>query len=163
MAVRNLASIQRQGTMIVEVEKKEFQSKRDYIFRLINKIREYRADAIDALDTIKALNDNGLETKFQAWNLKRSIVPVGKTLRMEYNNFYIIYNPYLDDVEFSWRGCWHLSTQKYRIGTENNEENERSFIGSVTRKDRMFTYLLEKMDKEFKPYLNEFFAWVDTL
>lgn len=163
MAVRNLASIQRQGTMIVEVEKKEFQSKRDYVFRGINKIREYRADAIDALDTIKALKDNGLETKFQTWNLKRSIVPVGKTLRMEYNNFYIIYNPYLDDVEFSWRGYWNLSTQKYRIGTENNEENERSFIGSVTREDRKFTYLLEKMNKEFKPYLNEFFAWVDTL
>ena len=86
MAVRNLASIQSQGAMIVEVEKKEFQSKRDYVFRLINKIREYRADAIDALDTIKALKDNGLETKFQTWNLKRSIVPVGKTLRMEYNN-----------------------------------------------------------------------------
>ena len=163
MAVRNLESIQRQGTMIVEVKEKEFQSKRDYVFRLINKIREYRAEAIDALDTFKALKDNGLQQKFQAWNLHRSIVLVDKRLWMEHNNFYIIYNPYLDDVEFSWRGYWNLSTQKYRIGTEDNEENERSFIGSVTRKDRPFTYLLEKMDKEFKPYLNEFFAWVDTL
>lgn len=162
MAVRNLASIEHQGMLNVEAEKKEFQSKRDYVFRLINKIREHKADAIDALDTIKALKDNGLQQKFQAWNVNRSIVPVGKTLRMEYRNFYVIYNPYLDDVECSWRGYWNLSTQKYHIGTENNEENERDFIGSVTRKGRPFTYMLEKMNNDFKPYLDEFFAWVDT-
>ena len=67
MAVRNLAAIQRQGTMIAEAKKNAYEMKKESVFNRVGLIRASQQDAIDAVDTIKALRENGLGARFDEW------------------------------------------------------------------------------------------------
>lgn len=71
MAVRNLAAIQRQGAMIADAKKNAYEMKKESVFNRIGRIRSCQQEAIDAMDTIKALTENRLSAQFNEWNMQQ--------------------------------------------------------------------------------------------
>lgn len=168
MAVRNLAAIQRQGTMIAEVKKNAYEMKKNSVFNRVGLIRASQQDAIDAVDTIKALRENGLGARFDEWKDSHKQLVFTSThgdgFRLSSNSYNVYYTPETNDVKFTWSGsggCEGYSFNKY----ESDIRNMHYLIERVTKDDGYNKYdeLLTKMAASFKPYLDEFFAWVDTI
>lgn len=168
MAVRNLAAILRQGTMIAEAKKNEYQLKKENVWKRIDIIRASKEDAIDAIDTMKALVDNGMRDRLYKWEVERHLGLNGAgEFTLSLGSCRISFNPRTDEVIFTWSNCAlceSYSTQEFpREGVTRNGRSAQYFIERITHKDRRYDELLTRMAAEFKPYLDAFFAWVDTI
>ena len=163
MAVRNLAAIQRQGAMIAETKKNEYQLKKENVWKRIDIIRASREDAIDAIDTMKALVDNGMQDRLYKWVVKRHLGLNGAgNFTLSLGSCRISFDPQTDAVIFACEGSGKRESYSTKDFPRDGGK-EQYFIEKITDKDRSYADLLARMAMEFKPYLDEFFAWVDTI
>lgn len=170
MAVRNLEAIQRQGTMIAEQKRNEYQLRKDFFWKRVNIIRDCHDDAVDFVDTVKALGNNGLLSRFEKWCEKQNVEyrSYCDEFTLYSNNCTIHYNPIEDYVSFSWSAhgmCESYSTNKYQDYANGGADGERYLIDCVTKKDDDRTYndLLTKMSERLQPFINAFFDWLESI
>lgn len=163
MAVRNLAAIQRQGAMIAEAKKNEYQLKKEDVWKRIDIIRASREDAIDAIDTMKALVDNGMRDRLYKWEVERHLgLNASGRFTLSLGSCRISFNPRTDEVIFTLGNCGMCECYSTKEALYDGKK-EQYFIERITHKDRRYDELLTRMATEFKPYLDAFFAWVDTI
>lgn len=164
MAVRNLQAIQRQGRAIAEAKKNERDLRTEHFWNRVNKITDTHNDAIDCIDTIKALCDNGLRERLEEW-MK------GKLVSYSFSNNYFYYGcscprnetanieyyPKENYVSFAWHGYGMFSSYQTntQYGIDRLIESELEHKG--------FDDGLTKFSTCLKPFFDEFFSWVETL
>ena len=73
MAIRNLEAIQRQGTMIAAQQENSRRMREENFWHRVSIIQQSCNDAIDAVDTIAALCQNGLRSKFEDWMKQQNV------------------------------------------------------------------------------------------
>lgn len=165
MAVRNLGGITRCGNMLAEQKANEKRLRDDYFWKRVELIRDTKPQAIDAVDTIKALREHGLLGKFEQWDRRDcSTLQVQTSLgnpirfKIKAGDCIIFYEPQGDYIEFSWSA--HGMIESY--STKNSDMDY--VISAVSRKDsREYDMLLTALATRLRPYLEDFFKWVDTL
>lgn len=162
MAIRNIDAIRRRGDAVAAQVANEKAMREGYFWNRVKLIRENRQDAIDAIDTIIALYNNGLGKQFEEWENQFMKVRVSRgseyAFRVSLDGCNAYYYPVRDIVEFSWYG--HGMYEHYSTGDSNKEY----VIDRVTRgKDRTYDTLLTELATGLGPYLKDFFMWLEKL
>lgn len=162
MAIRCEQNILRQGKMIAEQRQNKYQMLVNHFWDRVNIVKECHDDAIDFIDTAKALCGNGLGGKFETWcnsqNVTYDRCNLGFRVCCLSNNkesAYVTYYPLKDMITFSWSG-WGMS-ECYSTTKDANY-----FISNYL-KDKKYDDGLTNLSVRLKPFLNAFFEWVETL
>lgn len=159
MAIRCKENILRQGKMIAEQRQNQYQMIVNNFWDRVNIVKECHDDAIDFIDTAKALYGNGLGAKFETWCKSQNVTyyELGFRICCLSNNresAYVTYYPIKDIITFSWSGwgmCECYST-----------ENADYFISNYL-KNKSYDNGLTDLSVRLKPFLHAFFEWVETL
>lgn len=166
MAVRNLNGIVRQGRMIAQENKNARDLRNDNFWKRVSMVQECMKDAIDFIDTVKFLEENGLRDQFEEW-MK------GKNVRFEsYRGLICVtclsnkkesanvgYYPQANSVHFGWNGCGMC--ESYHIVSKVSSDADY-FINQRLSK-RNYDEGLTMLATRLRPFLNAFFEWVDTI
>ena len=160
MAVRNFDAIQRKGAMIAEQRQNAFNLKRENFRRRIELLKSCREDALDAIDTINALYENGLHKEFEKWMEKADVRYYVGTfyvkLYKDGDSTEVRYTPKTNNVLFQCHFCGMID------GCNTNSFNETDFL-QYRLKSHHYDEALTLLSTALKPFLNGFFAWVETL
>lgn len=161
MAIRCEEKILRHGKMIAEVKQNKHQMIVKNFWDRVNIVKECHDDAIDFVDTAKALYENGWGAKFETWcesqNVTYDKYKLGFCvccLSDKKETAYVSYLPIKNIITFSWTGwgmCECYST-----------ENAGYFISNYLKKQGYDNGLTD-LSVRLKPFLNAFFDWVETL
>lgn len=164
MAVRNLQAIQRQGRAIAEAKKNEHDLRAEHFWSRVNKITDTRKDAIDCIDTIKALCENGLRKRFEEWM-------DGKNVHYNHDSHFCVfcscprnetesikYYPKENYVCFAWQGYGMFSCYQTNVQSDVDRLIDHELV-----KDEGFDDGLTKFSTCLKPFFDEFFSWIETL
>lgn len=163
MAVRNLEAIKRSGDMLAAQKANEKKLRDDYFWKRIELIRDTKPQAVDAVDTIKALYNHGLYGQFKNWLTRTQQDGVEIScdnpirFRISRDNCFIFYEPKAGIIEFAW--CDHGMCESYTTGNTNMDY----VINAVSKNNRSYDALLTAMAAWLPPFLDDFFKWVDTL
>ena len=160
MAIRCKEKILRQGKMIAEQKQNEQNLIVDNFWNRVNIVKECHDDAIDFIDTAKALYGNGLGGKFETWRKAQNVTYYDLGFRVcclsdNKQSAYVTYYPLKDMITFSWSG-WGMSE------CYSTTEDAKYFISHYL-KDKKYDKGLTDLAIRLKPYLNAFFEWVETL
>lgn len=163
MAVRNMEAIKRHGDMIAQERQNKKLAKEQAFWSICNTIKSCRDDAVDAVDTINALYENGLGSKFETWlksqNVGYSIqfkrFSVGSPLDNPKEYAYVSYVPERDSIRFAWNG--YGMCESYDTKSDNMEHFIHSYY------DKKYKEGHERLAARLQPFLNAFFAWTETL
>ena len=162
MAVRNLDAIKRHGTMIAEQIRNEEQMREDFFWKRVNIIKSCHDDAIDFIDTVKALWGNGLGDKYEQWMEQQNVhyMPYNKEIRIcclmdGKQQAHVYYEPIENVVCFGWSG-WGMS-EYY-----STDKDVKNFIHN-SLKGRHYDDGLTMMAERLQPFLKSFFEWVDSI
>lgn len=162
MAVRNLEAIQRQGTMIANQVANAKKMTENHFWERINIIRQSRADAIDAVDTIEALFKNGLRNKYDEWQKQQNVrySPQFKEFTCDgiWDETKVCYRPYEDDVKFGWSA--HGMCESYSI---NNNTTSMDYFIHQRLSNKDYDKKLSRLVTNLQPFLDVFFKWVETI
>lgn len=162
MAVRNFDAIQRHGEMIREQNANAKRVSLDFFWKRVNIVRNTRQDAIDAIDTIHALYENGLGGILNKWMENQNV-----HCRTYNNSFYIVskinekadvsYYPKEDKIYCAWGDHGMCECYKIEQGTSSDYSIEK--ILSSRGYNETLTLLAERL----QPFLDNFFKWVETI
>lgn len=163
MAVRNLDAIKRSGDMLAAQKANEKKLRDDYFWKRIELIRDTKPQAVDAVDTIKAMYEHGLYGQFENWLTRTQQngvqISCGNPIRfrVSLDRCYIYYEPNEGKIEFYWSD--HGMCESYTIPNRNMDY----VINAVNKNNRSYNTLLTEMAAWLPPFLDDFFKWVDTL
>ena len=162
MAIRCEQKILRQGKMIAEQRQNEQNLIVNNFWNRVNIVKECHDDAIDFIDTAKALCGNGLGGKFETWCKSQNITYDRYNLGFRIcclsdnkQSAYVTYYPLEDMITFSWSG-WGMSE------CYSTTKDAEYFISHYL-KDKKYDKGLTDLSIRLKPFLNAFFEWVETL
>lgn len=162
MAIRCKEKILRQGKMIAEQKQNEQNLIVNNFWNRVNIVKECHDDAIDFIDTAKALCGNGLGGKFETWCNSQNVTYDRYNLGFRIcclsdnkQSAYVTYYPLKDMITFSWSG-WGMS-ECY------STTNDAEYFISNYLKDKKYDKGLTDLSIRLKPFLNAFFEWVETL
>jgi hypothetical protein len=160
MAIRCQENILRQGKMIAEQKQNEQNLIVNNFWNRVNIVKECHDDAIDFIDTAKALYQNGLGGKFETWCKSQNVTYYALGFRIcclsdNKQSAYVTYYPLKDMITFSWSG-WGMS-ECYSTTTD------AEYFISHYLKDKKYDKGLTDLSIRLKPFLNAFFEWIETL
>lgn len=164
MAIRNLDAITRYGEMIAEQKRNTNRLREEHFNNRLNIIKSSHSDAIDAMDTICALSENGLRSRFEEWEKNQNVYfdfqrhrfyVICKVDEPKKENAIVSYYPSNDNICFSWNG-WGMSEC-----SSTNVEKADCLIHRLSQHgyEQGLTDLCERL----QPYLNAFFKWLNSL
>ena len=163
MAVRNLEAITRQGNLLAAQKANEKKIRDDNFWRRVELIRDTKPQAVDAVDTIKAMYEHGLYGKLENWLTRTQQngvqISCGNPIRFRISRdrCFIYYEPKDGVIEFAWSD--HGMCESYTTRNANMDY----VINAVTKDNRSYDTLLTAMAAWLPPFLDDFFKWVDTL
>lgn len=161
MAVRNFDSIKRHGDMVRNQIANERTMREENFYKRINIIKACQADAIDCVDTILALFKNGLRQQYEDWESKQI-----DGIRFSYQNqslgcgcpenknAIVRYIPKTNIVQFQWSA--HGMCESY-------EDSKHCDYLIHTAMPGRYDGGLTRMATKLEPFLNAFFAWLETI
>lgn len=162
MAVRNMEAISRQGAMIAEQQRNAAQMKAENFWKRVNIIKQCHDDAIDFVDTVDALCENGLRTRFETWMKQQNVHyrTCDHTfsvccLNDRKQDAHVYYAPRENAVCFGWSGwgmCEYYSTN-----------NNMDYFIQQYLKGKNYDEGLTMMATRLQPFLKAFFEWVETI
>jgi len=159
MAIRCEQKILRQGKMIAEQRQNEQNLIVNNFWNRVNIVKECHNDAIDFIDTVKALYENGLGSKFDAWCKLKNVTYYELGFRVcclsdNRQSAHVTYYPTKGIITFSWSG-WGMC--------ECYSTEEAEYFIPRYLKNHGYDKGLTDLSIRLKPFLNAFFEWVETL
>lgn len=161
MAVRNFDSIKRHGDMVRNQVANERKMREENFHKRVGIIKAYQQDAIDCVDTILALFKNGLRQQYEDWESKQT-----DGINFDYQwqsldcgcpenkDATVSYVPKTNIIKFGWsaHGMYECYQDNQHLDYLIHTAMPGRYDGGLTR-----------MATKLKPFLDAFFAWVETI
>lgn len=159
MAVRNFDSIKRHGDMVRNQVANERKMREENFYKRANIIKGCQQDAIDCVDTIIALFQNGLRQQYENWEsnqvdgikFNRQYQSLGCSCP-ECRNAYVRYIPKENRLNFGWSD----------YGMCESYDDGGDYLIHTALPGR-YDLGLTNLSTKLKPFLDAFFAWVETI